>query len=922
MNGAPEKAHPEEEPGVEEAEEEDVDMDRDDDGDEEEKKGRVVAKEPPLPPLTLKVLHERARAAHAEARDNPAHFPSDVNINDALPVELLDIVFQFVGEVSPETFMEAVPHVCRLWREIAYRSPVWKQPEMTFVFRGQRDGEKTYRRLRFIADNIFWPRIQLKVPQAWANPDFDRFFLPLWSMMTVGQILAALFDASDSHRLVPLVQARASRRSAGSASSEDELTWPPPLEVDRRGIIFQDGQEQILRQLRRLCKNKQTMNDIEHVALADIVSRSYYIGVVKPPGCVLTPGRITQFNIDVRIKNGALVRLCDELSDLDPTTFLHEQILSSLYYQPDEMWSALRRAFTLDLTFEFCESLLAPDVFAGFERLSELDLSTTADALPAAIIKSLGALPELETLRLSRPERDLDLSPLTRLTSLSISHAENAAFSFSGQQPQWRRSTPEARWGRQFTAGEAPIASLDLSPHVYVTHLPGLRGFDALAKAGRLRTLHLDTVDLVGGLSALEGLERSLKHLHISGTYLGCSVDKLRFKARTSNDPRKASLEFLAHSDSTLTSLIFQNCWGLASLEGLSEIHSVTLRDLSVHDAINIARLGEGHINTLVLTGLAAARADNPFTSAAGLETIPHLDLSGCTSLSDVSTLGGGVVQSLRLRGCTNLTSVEGLQTIQELDVSHCSMLHSAVCLGGADSDVRVLHLKGEAYIPPQIRAGPPCPVYPAPWVAGVHNIRELDFTNTGLQDLNFLLDGCVEIFRAQWCTKLTNVYGARRVRVVDLSYCSSIRNAWSLGATGSYVEALKLHQCTGLTSVRELQNISELDLSFCAKLRDVSTLASGCVERLNITGCKGIDNAGRILIAISHVRAKGVPLLDPEFALTNEQERDMNADDEPPARRAKIEPMFRPGTHESVFTVSPGLSKSVLHARRALEDR
>ncbi len=76
--------------------------------------------------------------------DHPAHTPwsDDESINELFPVEMLDLVFQYVADVSTRDYRALAP-VCKLWMDLTRGSPLWRTAWLECTER--RAGERTLR---------------------------------------------------------------------------------------------------------------------------------------------------------------------------------------------------------------------------------------------------------------------------------------------------------------------------------------------------------------------------------------------------------------------------------------------------------------------------------------------------------------------------------------------------------------------------------------------------------------------------------------------------------------------------------------------------------------------------------------------------------------------------------------------------------
>lgn len=284
-----------------------------------------------------------------------------------------------------------------------------------------------------------------------------------------------------------------------------------------------------------------------------------------------------------------------------------------------------------------------------------------------------------------------------------------------------------------------------------------------------------------------------------------------------------------------------------ASFQKLKTLQVVKLDGCVIGDS-NLSLIGSGCIELKELSlskcqGVTDAGVVGVVTSCTGLQ---KLDLTCCRDITDtalkaVATSCTGLL-SLRMENCL-LVTAEGLIMIgkscvylEELDLTDCNLNDNGLKSIGRCRGLRLLKV---GYCMDITYAGL------ASIGATCTNLRELDcYRSVGISD-----EGVAAI-----------ASGCKRLKVVNLSYCSSITDAslHSLALLSDLVQ-LELRACSQITSAgisyigASCKHLRELDVKRCKFVGDhgVLALSRGCrnLRQVNLS-YTAVTDAGMMAIA------------------------------------------------------------------------
>ena len=217
---------------------------------------------------------------------------------------------------------------------------------------------------------------------------------------------------------------------------------------------------------------------------------------------------------------------------------------------------------------------------------------------------------------------------------------------------------------------------------------------------------------------------------------------------------------------------------------------------------IRLDSLRTANLQTIDLSGVIE------LTSLAGMTgtRAKEINLKGCIGLPSLETLPPSCCESLRtlnIRGCTRVSDIGKLTTCHSLQ-----MLNASFCSSLRDAD-------------------------PLQFVANLTSVR---------------------LLRDVAITELPTI-GSGRLALLDCSFCSQLRNIYSLGgACFRQCVALSLRGCGQIEDIFPLANLTSLralSLSMCRSVRDYESLASlDALETLDLSFSSSLDAAGLAHVA------------------------------------------------------------------------
>ena len=245
-------------------------------------------------------------------------------------------------------------------------------------------------------------------------------------------------------------------------------------------------------------------------------------------------------------------------------------------------------------------------------------------------------------------------------------------------------------------------------------------------------------------------------------------------------------------------------------------------------------RLGSGNLRILNLSGCSSL---TNIRTLSGLINSDILDLSGCISVTDISSLAGlSNLQSLNLSGCewlTDISSLAGLSNLQSLKLDRCYSLTDISSIAGL-SNLQSLDLSWCRSLTD------------ISGLSGLLNMQTLNLSNcdsiTDISCLSGLLN--LKTLNLSYCDSITDIIclsGLLNLQSLNLSKCKLLKNISSLSGL-LHLQTLDLYGCellTDISSLAGLLNLQTLNLRFCKSLTDISNL-SGLVnlKSLDLGSC------------------------------------------------------------------------------------
>ena len=336
------------------------------------------------------------------------------------------------------------------------------------------------------------------------------------------------------------------------------------------------------------------------------------------------------------------------------------------------------------------------------------------------------------------------------------------------------KARPAALW-LDFAGGLQGLSRLGFLQRLSLARCEGLNDLRPLEPLARLTSLFLWDCRNLKDVSALSGLPLAELDLGGCGDVTDvspvCGLIRLRALGLLARVPESQAHHLRAAG--IPAPLLPLNLNGPDKLRDVTPVAAVT----------RLARLD------LYLTNLTTVRA------LRELGFLRALDLSGCSSLKDISDLAVlANLESLSLSACSGLTEIEALRRLpglKALNLSGCTALADFAPLAGL-TRLESLNLSG-------------CPTLSDAAVLGsLGNLRTLN------------LSGCVALSNLQPLELL------RRLDSLVLSRCTELVELKPLRKLRA-LSRLDLAGCVGVVSfrpLRDLRQLRTLDLSGCPQIR------------------------------------------------------------------------------------------------------
>ena len=327
-------------------------------------------------------------------------------------------------------------------------------------------------------------------------------------------------------------------------------------------------------------------------------------------------------------------------------------------------------------------------------------------------------------------------------------------------------------------------------------NLISLSGIESLASL-ELLDIDSEVINSLSDLKDLKNLGRAHiecdKLLNLKGLEEAPNITELNLTSK--------GLEDISNTKSLtkLKNLDLSECSSIESLSGLEKLN--LLESLKVTDCSKLSSLdGVPNSDVYVLN----------IRFGSGVE----VDLSGCSSLKDITALkGASKIDWFDIVGCNSIRKTEGLEKI-EIDNLSCSVSDISLLQSLNILDVKTLSLREMKMT--SFEGLKEWPSVKALTIssANLQNLLGIDaFINTTYLELNLTSNGFEDISNIKSLTKLKNL---------NLSECSSIKI---------------------LTGIENLKNLEELVLFDSNNLQDVNALSElPSLAKLNMDGCPNVQ--------------------------------------------------------------------------------
>ena len=260
--------------------------------------------------------------------------------------------------------------------------------------------------------------------------------------------------------------------------------------------------------------------------------------------------------------------------------------------------------------------------------------------------------------------------------------------------------------------------------------------------------------------------------------------------------------------------------------------------DLNWYYSLNWYDHTEDRININSFINLAYCTAITDFSSLRG---IMHIDLRGCTQITNADLIHFSYTKTLNLSSCC-ITDVSMLSHLEGLDISMCYYITDV-------SHLSKLHTIKLSY----------CRITD---VSALGNVKNLDLSScANLTDVSAL--GNVNKLNLCGCDNLTDVSELGNVKELNLHGCecitdvSNLINVEKLDLSGCYyitdipcftAKILDLSRCCGITDFSKLINVQKLILQYCTQITDDDVRFFVNKRFLDLTGCTNITNVDILL--------------------------------------------------------------------------
>lgn len=248
---------------------------------------------------------------------------------------------------------------------------------------------------------------------------------------------------------------------------------------------------------------------------------------------------------------------------------------------------------------------------------------------------------------------------------------------------------------------------------------PNLKSAEGVAKHPSLRELVFTDSSLLSDVSAIQGLP-SLETLDFSGCEAleGFEISDLP-RLQNLYMSRCREIEVLDVSAAPgLKQLYLDGCSGLAVLNGLSSLNSLTDLDVSnasslktlngveslssliVLDIRNIAISdfsGIGALPSLRVLRMGGNEAIESLEPFSGMSALREIHLEACPNLASLKGMPEGISQYAGFTYCPKLVSIDGIETaagLEQLDLTGCEKLKDVSALESLSSLVQLSLVK------------------------------------------------------------------------------------------------------------------------------------------------------------------------------------------------------------------------------------
>ena len=311
--------------------------------------------------------------------------------------------------------------------------------------------------------------------------------------------------------------------------------------------------------------------------------------------------------------------------------------------------------------------------------------------------------------------------------------------------------------------------------------------------------------------------------------------DELRFRVKLYDKPDHYNKEEQCYEGDNILSPAER-----AAVRSINVSHASSLEGIRYFNNLKTLRVDESSLDTLDVSGLTElqtvtcstsvliARGCTSLTSVNLDKRLTAMDLSGCTSLTDLSTMINGSfasctnLYSLNLSGCTSLTHMSLPSSLSLLDMSGCTSMQSLWLVNRPLSSLTA---------------------------SGCTALQTLSCHGTQITELD--VSGCTALETLEcFDTQITEL---------DLSGCTALKD---LRCFRNHLTSLNISGLASLEDVGCFENqLTELDLSGCSSLQFLYC-ETNALTALDVSDCSALVNLDCADNRISSLNVSGLTQL------------------------------------------------------------